>query len=390
MLKKIRDAIKHGTAYAFGVSESQIDKQIKETLEKDPTTHALHGLFKPIFTRHAELITRSNKQNKLIHLIDTLIKSTDSDPTTTYQSLCFNFTIDSICLFHPSLSEHSFFSNGYLYEYIEREWTFFEKKIRHGVQKSKVETLITNDGEKFAFAAKFGIKGEGLAEIYALTARIGAFAIEIRKPFYIFDGKNDMPDLIQIWRWIYGPHQDHQYKSHIQDFANLYTEFQQSTLSIMGLDKDHKTTEQNNRNEKNHEQDKGYFVTLPCPTCQVKLRLNLPINNSNGRCGKCKAKFVIKSDNTGGIWLEAIYEQDSQSSNKNSSSSTLEIADALSLLGLQQGATKNEIKIAYRKKVSEYHPDKVQGLGEKIQKIALEETQKLNKAVEILKSNGLL
>ncbi|MCB4796118.1 J domain-containing protein [Pseudomonas sp. NP21570] len=390
MFKKIRDAIKDGTAYALGLSESQMAKQAKQAFETDPANHVLHGFFEPIFTRHAELIIRNNKQNKLIHLIDTLIKNTDSDPAITYRSACFNFTIDSICLFYPSLNEKSYFSSSYLSEYIEREWTFFDSAIGLGIHKSKVETLLTNDREKRVFAGQIGMKGGDLTDIYALTGRIGAFAVEIRKPFYVFGGKTNMPDLIQVWRWIYGPHKDHQYEHHTQDFGKLYVEFHQSTLSIMGLDKDPITTEQQSRNEKIHEQDKGYFVTFPCPTCRVKIRLNLPINNSNGRCGKCKANFVIKGDDTGGIWLEAIHEQDSQSSNSNPSSGSREIADALSLLGLQWGATKNEIKNAYRKKVSEYHPDKVQGLGDKIKKIALEETQNLNKAVEILRNNGLL
>lgn len=390
MFKKIKDAIKDGAAYAFGVSESQMTKHAQRAFETDPANHVLHGFFEPIFTRHTELITRNNKQNKLIHLIDALIKNTDSDPAITYRSACFNFTIDSICSFYPSLNEGSYFSSNSLSEYIEREWTFFDSKIGLGVHKSKVEALLTIDREKRVFAGQMGMKDGGLSEIYALTGKIGAFAVEIRKPFYIFGGKTKMPVLIQVWRWIFGPHKDRQYELHALDVGKIYVEFHKSTLSIMGLDKDALSTEQQSRSENIHEQDKGYFVTFPCPTCRVKMRLNLPINSSKGRCGKCKATFVIKGDDKGEIWLEAVHEQHSQSSNSNSSSGSREIADALSLLGLEWGATKNEIKTAYRKKVSEYHPDKVQALGDKIQKIALEETQNLNKAVEILRNNGLL
>ena len=389
MFKKIKDAIKDGTTYALGISDSQMTKDAQRAFEIDPANHILHGFFEPIFTRHTELIIHNKKQINLIRLIDVLIKNIDSDPAATYRSICFNFTVDSICSFHPSLVEDGYFSSNPLSDYIEREWGFFDSKIGLGVHKSQVETLLAIDRERRIFAGQIGKTDGVLADIYALTGKIGAFAVEIRKPFYTFAGKTKMPDLIQVWRWIFGPHKDRLYERHALEFANIYVEFHKSTLSIMGLDKEAQSTEQPKRSEKIHEQDKGYFVTFPCPTCRVTMRLNLPINSSKGRCGKCKATFVIKGDDKGNIWPEAVHEEHSHAS-YNSSSGSREITDALFLLGLEWGATREEIKTAYRKKVSEYHPDKVHGLGEKIQQIALEETQKLNKAVEELRNNGML
>jgi DnaJ like chaperone protein len=53
-------------------------------------------------------------------------------------------------------------------------------------------------------------------------------------------------------------------------------------------------------------------------------------------------------------------------------------------LGLQPGATKDEIKKAYRKLSMKYHPDKVRHLGEEFQKIAEEKMKEINAAHDYL------
>ena len=52
------------------------------------------------------------------------------------------------------------------------------------------------------------------------------------------------------------------------------------------------------------------------------------------------------------------------------------------VLGVRRGATKEEIKTAYKKLLSLYHPDKVAHLGEEIQKIAREKTLAINRAYQ--------
>jgi len=52
------------------------------------------------------------------------------------------------------------------------------------------------------------------------------------------------------------------------------------------------------------------------------------------------------------------------------------------ILGVSAEATAAEIKKAYREKIQQYHPDRVSGLGEKLQLLAKLETQKLNAARE--------
>ena len=63
---------------------------------------------------------------------------------------------------------------------------------------------------------------------------------------------------------------------------------------------------------------------------------------------------------------------------------------AYHILEIQEQATNEEIKKAYRKMALKFHPDKVSYLGEDVQKAANEKFQKLNEAYQaICKERGL-
>jgi len=63
---------------------------------------------------------------------------------------------------------------------------------------------------------------------------------------------------------------------------------------------------------------------------------------------------------------------------------------AYHILEIQESATNEEIKKAYRKMALKFHPDKVSYLGEDVQKAANEKFQKLNEAYQaICKERGL-
>jgi uncharacterized membrane protein YkvA (DUF1232 family) len=58
--------------------------------------------------------------------------------------------------------------------------------------------------------------------------------------------------------------------------------------------------------------------------------------------------------------------------------------DPYEILGIKREATKKEIQKAYKKKVQQYHPDKVSHLGEELQKMANEKFLEIKKAYDIL------
>ncbi|MBO5800033.1 MAG: DnaJ domain-containing protein [Paludibacteraceae bacterium] len=78
--------------------------------------------------------------------------------------------------------------------------------------------------------------------------------------------------------------------------------------------------------------------------------------------------------------------RNSQSSSYRSNSSRYTAAElnAYKVLGLEPGASKDDVKKAYRKLIVENHPDKFAGASEHRRRMATEKTAELNKAYDIL------
>jgi hypothetical protein len=55
-------------------------------------------------------------------------------------------------------------------------------------------------------------------------------------------------------------------------------------------------------------------------------------------------------------------------------------ADPFSILGIPRGASPVEIRNAYHREISKYHPDKVAHLGDELQQVAKQRTQTINQA----------
>lgn len=58
--------------------------------------------------------------------------------------------------------------------------------------------------------------------------------------------------------------------------------------------------------------------------------------------------------------------------------------DPYTILGIAPGASKEEIKAAYRRLAAQYHPDKVQHLGKDFQKMAEERFKEIQQAYDEL------
>ena len=61
------------------------------------------------------------------------------------------------------------------------------------------------------------------------------------------------------------------------------------------------------------------------------------------------------------------------------------IKDPYKVLGITKEATDDEVKKAYRKMAMKYHPDRVAGMGEEMQRNAAEPRQEINEAYEQIK-----
>ena len=61
--------------------------------------------------------------------------------------------------------------------------------------------------------------------------------------------------------------------------------------------------------------------------------------------------------------------------------------DAYAVLGLSRNATDAEVKKAYRRLMSQHHPDKLvaKGLPEEMMKVAAQKTHEIKQAYEIIK-----
>ena len=65
---------------------------------------------------------------------------------------------------------------------------------------------------------------------------------------------------------------------------------------------------------------------------------------------------------------------------------TTSARDPYKVLGINQNATDDEVRKAYRKMALKYHPDRVAGMSEEMQRNAAEQMKEINQAYETIKS----
>ncbi len=61
-------------------------------------------------------------------------------------------------------------------------------------------------------------------------------------------------------------------------------------------------------------------------------------------------------------------------------------AEACKLLGVSQGCTPDELTRAYHRKVSEWHPDKLESMAQELRDYATRHTSRINEAHQLLRS----
>ncbi len=67
-------------------------------------------------------------------------------------------------------------------------------------------------------------------------------------------------------------------------------------------------------------------------------------------------------------------------SGRGSSTGSPRAFDAYHVLGVSRSASKDEIQVAYRSRMREYHPDKVAHLGEELRQLAHAKSQDIQRA----------
>jgi uncharacterized membrane protein YkvA (DUF1232 family) len=91
-------------------------------------------------------------------------------------------------------------------------------------------------------------------------------------------------------------------------------------------------------------------------------------------------KRSLQQRNTSSSYTQA--EQGSSASKKPHGE------DPYRVLGLQSGATREEIKTAHKRLAAQYHPDKVQHLGKELQDLAHKKFVAIQKAYDELKARS--
>lgn len=119
--------------------------------------------------------------------------------------------------------------------------------------------------------------------------------------------------------------------------------------------------------------------TISCRNCDASLRIPVSDRKVTYVCPSCKSDFEVVG--AGSVlqvtWIET---------KKGSTNPEPEMSDAVarSLLGVNGKAGFTDIKAAWRKASQQYHPDKHQGLPERLRQAAELEIQRINEAYRYL------
>ncbi len=78
-------------------------------------------------------------------------------------------------------------------------------------------------------------------------------------------------------------------------------------------------------------------------------------------------------------------ERDKEERHENKTDGKMSLNKAFALLGIDDNSTNDQIKDAYKRRIREYHPDKVAALGSDLQELAERKTIEINEAYQFLK-----
>jgi len=368
MFKNFRKTLIDRIGYALAGLDWWGRPTPKRRAEVEP--RSLNGLFNPIFERYIAIERRV--PSVLRTMIDEVLHKTGCLTPTHSSMLNLNLAIYSILLIlHVRKNAGDDEINEDILDAVEREWGLaLRKSGAIGVKAALTEQLGNpTDLEMFLIYHGNPDRYTPVDELDYARSRVLGFLLSLRgERFVELTTSGGDQDGTFLWNWTFGQTMDKQLLRLSGEMFHLKIALGQDTLTLYGIGPGPAVPEE---------------IILPCPNCSKRVRLTLPPKAMTGRCGACKHPFRVVME-PHQIYLAAIPATAGRSSDDD------QVMLALQTLGVKGRGVPGEIRTAYRKRMSEYHPDKVNSLGPKIRALAEEETKEINTALEILRRAGYL
>jgi DnaJ-domain-containing protein 1 len=139
-----------------------------------------------------------------------------------------------------------------------------------------------------------------------------------------------------------------------------------------------KETDESARSADPSEPEKPIYHVLDCKGCNTKIRIPIKDDCIIYRCPQCQLSFEAEC-RAGVVEIVFLMEETTTVAKGLITEET-----ARSILGVPVNAPFSEIKAAWRRLSEQYHPDKHQGLPERLRKAAEVEVERINRAYQIL------
>jgi len=139
--------------------------------------------------------------------------------------------------------------------------------------------------------------------------------------------------------------------------------------------------------EGNQQNQDASHLLFECLSCSKTVRLDFPFKASSFRCPTCKDKYVIHTLSASSpifVIVPMARHKQADEPSPQPPEMPADVKKAIELFEMDAAASFAEIKAAYRKCMSQYHPDKVLHLGLDLRTLAEAKTKEYNLAFETI------
>jgi len=129
------------------------------------------------------------------------------------------------------------------------------------------------------------------------------------------------------------------------------------------------------------------FVIFDCMCCQTRIKIDTRDASKLSqvfRCKNCRSRYSVKIAESDGFAIVVVPISHDDSEGSKSTTCPAQIVEALRAFDLPTNADWPMVRTSYRRLIAQYHPDKVQHLGQELQKVAVQKTKEYNRLFEIL------